>query len=82
METIERQKYVEYLQALLVASYTVKPTLTCSIEDKLEAIAVDKWGDKIQAKIDVQRILNLRKALTIFLEKIVEERHQSLMTRK
>ena len=82
METINKQEYIEYLQNLLVASYTMKPTHFRSMEDGLEEIATNRGQDKNQARADVRQILSLRKALMRFLKKIVEERFQNSATDK
>lgn len=78
MEMNDIQEYIDYLQALLVASYSIKPSLTQCIEDKLEALAIDKGQDKEQAKNDVRQILNLKKALAIFLKNIAEKKFQNV----
>lgn len=82
METINKQEYIEYLQNLLVASYTMKPTPFRSMGDGLEEIATNRGQDKNQARADVRQILSLRKALMRFLKKIVEERFQNSATDK
>lgn len=73
---IDKQEYIKYLHTLFVASYIIKPSLTNSIEDELEAIAIHKGQDREQAKADVKHILNLKKAITKFLKKITEEKYQ------
>ena len=55
METINKQEYIEYLQNLLVASYTMKPTPFRSMEDGLEEIATNRGQDKNQARADVRQ---------------------------
>lgn len=77
METTNEQAYMEYLQTLLVASYTMRPSSARSMEESLEEIAMNLEHDKKQVKIDVRRILNLRKALMMFLKNIVEEKFQN-----
>ncbi len=77
IETTNEQAYMEYLQTLLVASYTMRPNSTRSMEEGLEEIAMNLEQDKKQVKIDVRRILNLRKALMMFLKNIVEEKFQN-----
>lgn len=77
MKTTNKQEYMEYLQALLVASYTMRPNLVHSMEEGLEEIAMNQEQDKTKAKIDVRRILNLRKALTMFLKNIAEKEFQN-----
>lgn len=79
---MEKDEYTYYLQSLFVASYIKKASPTRSIEDELEAIAVNKGQDKEQAKNDVRQILNLKKAFTKLLRKIVEEKFSSLTTNK
>lgn len=81
-EKRKEQEYMEYLQTLLVASYTMKPSLIRSMEDRLEEIATNQGQDKNQVRTDVKRILNLRKALMRFLKKITEERFQNAATDK
>ena len=77
METTNEQAYMEYLQTLLVASYTMRPRSARSMEESLEEIAMNLEQDKKQVKMDVRRILNLRKALMMFLKNIVEEKFQN-----
>lgn len=74
IETTNKQEYMEYLQALLVASYTMKPSNARSIEERLEEIAMNQGQDKKQVKTDVRRILNLKEALTRFLKNIADEK--------
>ena len=74
--------YIDYLQTLFVASYTMQPNLKLSIEDELEALAVSKGRNKKQAQIDVKQILNLKKALEKLLAKIAEENFKGSTTNK